>query len=197
MNNKKDIEKGILIAKDLIMYFKQTDNEKEYEIVEAIENILVDREKYKQLYERALSDLVSAEKENERLKTKYEANNSKTLLTAENLKELEEHCKRQVQRYETNKKMKEEHLLILELLYSYNQNEAKANKYDSLIKEIEDKIEDLDKIAKKKDVIPETVKEEKLDGSYVYSQRFTADGYIAEAIINILQELLDTEKEKI
>lgn len=104
MNNKKDIEKGILIAKDLIMYFKQTDNEKEYEIVEAIENILVDREKYKQLYERALSDLVSAEKENERLKTKYEANNSKTLLTAENLKELEEHCKRQVQRYETNKK---------------------------------------------------------------------------------------------
>lgn len=46
--------------------------------------------------------------------------------------------------------MKEEHLLILELLYSYNQNEAKANKYDSLIKEIEDKIEDLDKIAKRK-----------------------------------------------
>lgn len=47
------------------------------------------------------------------------------------------------------------------------------------------------------EVIPETVKEEKLDGSYVYSQRFKADGYIAEAIINALQELLDTKKEEV
>ena len=53
------------------------------------------------------------------------------------------------------------------------------------------KIKDLDKIAKKKDIIPETVKEEKIDGSYVYSQRFNADGYIAEAIIKVLQELLE------
>lgn len=53
------------------------------------------------------------------------------------------------------------------------------------------KIKELDKIAKKKDLIPETVKEEKLDGSYIYSQRFKADGYIAEAIIKVLQELLE------
>lgn len=54
-----------------------------------------------------------------------------------------------------------------------------------------EKIQELDKIAKKKDMFPETVKEEKLDGSYVYSQRFNADGYIAEVIVNILQELLE------
>ncbi len=53
------------------------------------------------------------------------------------------------------------------------------------------KIQELDKIAKKKDMIPETVKEEKLDGSYVYSQRFNADGYIAEVIVNVLKDLLE------
>ena len=53
------------------------------------------------------------------------------------------------------------------------------------------KIQELKKIAKKKDIIPETVKEEKLDGSYIYSQRFNIDGYIAEAIVKVLQELLE------
>lgn len=53
------------------------------------------------------------------------------------------------------------------------------------------KIQELNKIAKKKDIIPETVKEEKIDGSYVYSQRFNADGYIAEVIVNILKDLLE------
>lgn len=62
-----------------------------------------------------------------------------------------------------------------------------------LIEKIKNKIESLDKIAKKKDLIPQTVKEQKLDGSIVYSSRFNADGYIAEAIVNVLQELLDTE----
>lgn len=104
--NKTNIEEDIKIVNDFLVKMKSDFRTGlgYKEEIQAIENILVDREKYKQLYERALSDLVSAEKENERLKTKYEANNSKTLLTAENLKELEEHCKRQVQRYETNKK---------------------------------------------------------------------------------------------
>lgn len=65
-----------------------------------------------------------------------------SLLTVENLKELEEHCKRQVQRYETGKREKEEHLLILELLYSYQQSEIKASKYDRLVEKIKEDIEE-------------------------------------------------------
>jgi len=53
------------------------------------------------------------------------------------------------------------------------------------------KIKELNKMAKKKDIIPETVKEEKVDGTIVYSQRFNANGYFAEAIVNVLQELLE------
>lgn len=56
---------------------------------------------------------------------------------------------------------------------------------------IKDKIKELEKIAKKADIIPETVKEERIDGSFVYSQRFNADGYIAQAIIKVLQDLLE------
>ena len=55
---------------------------------------------------------------------------------------------------------------------------------------VEEKIKEYKKIAEKVDKIPETVKEERLDGSVVYSQRFNADGYIAEIIVKILQELL-------
>lgn len=197
MNNKKDREEDINILKKLkeTLYenaeFMRKENKTFYEEliniyikrVQALENILADREKYKQLYERALSDLVSAEKENERLKTKYEANNSKTLLTAENLKELEEHCKRQVQRYETNKKMKEEHLLILELLYSYNQNEAKANKYDSLVENIK---KDLIKLQEEYETLLE----------HQSGQESNRTKYL-RGKIHMCQELLDTEKEKI
>ncbi len=85
--------------------------------------------------------------------------------------------------------------------YIQKQNEAmeickqckyrkKANKYDSLVKKLEVKIEELEKIAKKADTIPTTVKEERLDGTIVYSQRFSAEGYIAQIAMKILQELL-------
>lgn len=60
---------------------------------------------------------------------------------------------------------------------------------------VEEKINEYKKIAEKADKIPTTVKEERLDGSIVYSQRFNADGYIAEIIVKILQELLQ-EKER-
>lgn len=60
---------------------------------------------------------------------------------------------------------------------------------------VEEKINEYKKIAEKADKISETVKEERLDGSIVYSQRFNADGYIAEIIVKILQELLQ-EKER-
>lgn len=177
MKNKTNIEEDISRCKKIIKDNTKTINVIEKTLIsntekeelqrdnKAIENILADRERL--------------EKENERLKTKYEANNSKTLLTAENLKELEEHCKRQVQRYETNKKMKEEHLLILELLYSYNQNETKANKYDNLVKEIEEQC--------KRDI-------EQARKEYKITLSDRQDG-IREEAQNIL-ELLDKEKRR-
>lgn len=76
--------------------------------------------------------------------------------------------------------MKEEHLLILELLYSYNQNETKANKYDNLVKEIEEQC--------KRDI-------EQARKEYKITLSDRQDG-IREEAQNIL-ELLDKEKEKI
>lgn len=63
---------------------------------------------------------------------------------------------------------------------------------NSIPKEVvEEKMSELKKIAKKADTMPITVEEERLDGTTVYSQRFSADGYIAQVIIKVLQELLE------
>lgn len=56
---------------------------------------------------------------------------------------------------------------------------------------IEEKIKKLKNIAKKKDIMPEPVTEEKLDESIIYSSRFNVDGYISEAIITVLQDILE------
>lgn len=193
MNNKTNTEKDIEIVNNFLLTMKldfRTGLGYKDEI-QATENILADREKYKQLYERALSDLVSVEKENEALKTKYEANNSKTLLTVENLKELEEHCKRQIQRYKTGKREKEEHLLILELLYTYQQNETKANKYDSLIKEIENKIKEIGEYS---DIARELI-EEKIIIAHSDSLNFGRQ-QAHNKDREVLRELLDKQKEE-
>ena len=68
----------------------------------------------------------------------------------------------------------------------------KETAQNSIPKEVvKNKIEKLKEIAEKKDMIPTTVEEKRLDGSTVYSQRYNADGYIAEIVINILKEILE------
>lgn len=70
MSNKANIEEDIKILKDLkdkkihfsTSYFTTGTVQLDKKERKAIENILADREKYKTLYERALSDLVKAEK---------------------------------------------------------------------------------------------------------------------------------------
>ncbi len=92
--------------------------------------------------------------------------------------------------------LKDELDISIEIILNYiKQLETKANKYDSLVKKLEVKIEELEKIAKKADTIPTTVKEERLDGTIVYSQRFSAEGYIAQIAMKILQELLKEAEE--
>lgn len=62
--------------------------------------------------------------------------------------------------------------ILIETVLNYIENSIPK-------KVVENKIEKLKEIAEKKDTIPTTVEEKRLDGSTVYSQRYNADGYIA------------------
>lgn len=148
MNNKTNIEGDIGRVESLVEY--GLSHSLTAQDIQAIANILVDRERYKRLAEANIKD-------SEEFKNNM----------------CEHRC--------------EKNLVITEL-------QAKANKYDALVEKIKNKTTELNEIANKKDLIPETVKEEKINGDIVYSKRFNAEGYIAEIILNILQELIPKEE---
>lgn len=149
MSNEIDIEEDIEIANAIVKvnkdYLKDVENQTiSQREIEAIENILVDRER--------LKEDIKLQEDNYQMLSESVSDIAKEL-------DLEDDA------------------IIDEIFTAIKILQAKANKYDSLIEKIEDIIIEL---------------------NYKCSKSSTNDIYRDETYgqINILQELLDTEKEK-